>query len=47
MDPASWEIYLGPLRQRARAHATPRLYGVFVTREFPRVLLAGDTSAST
>ena len=38
-DDASWEMYLASLRERARARATQRLYGRFVAREFPRVLL--------
>jgi hypothetical protein len=33
-DEASWEMYLGQLRERARARATQRLYGVFIAREF-------------
>jgi pimeloyl-ACP methyl ester carboxylesterase len=37
-DEATWETYLAPLRERARARATQRLYGLFVAREFPRVL---------
>jgi pimeloyl-ACP methyl ester carboxylesterase len=38
-DAPTWESYLAPLRDRARAHATQRLYGAFVAKEFPRVLL--------
>jgi len=38
-DAAEWETYLALLREPARAHATQRLYGLFVAREFPRVLL--------
>jgi len=38
-DAASWDTYLAPLRERPRARASQRLYGLFVAREFPRVLL--------
>jgi pimeloyl-ACP methyl ester carboxylesterase len=38
-DAATWAMYLAPLREHARAHATQRLYGRFVAREFPSVLL--------
>ena len=38
-DDATWETYLAPLREPARARATQRLYGSFVARELPRVLL--------
>lgn len=38
-SPQDWETYLGPLRERARARATQRLYGGFVAREFAQGLL--------
>lgn len=38
-DDTTWEAYLAPLREEARAHATQRLYGLFVAREFPQVLM--------
>src|SRR5262245_48078619 len=38
-DDTTWEAYLAPLRERARAHATQQLYGLFVAQEFPQVLL--------
>jgi pimeloyl-ACP methyl ester carboxylesterase len=38
-DAGDWEIYLAPLRERARARASQRLYALFAAREFPRILL--------